>query len=147
MNALSKTQYVYQIRNKVSNRRYIGSAGCLPCGRWAQHVSDLRNGNGNPRFQAEWNQYPSMEYWEFSVLEEISPKLPHGKLEQRKAEFITSVEDSLRLNMPKRTTNTRDKHAEVIRLIEAGVKYTEIRDQVGISVGMISKIRKSLLTT
>lgn len=147
MNSLSKRQYIYQIRSKVTGRRYVGSAGTSPFGRWSEHISALRNGNGNERFQAEWDQYPSLEYWDFSVLEEIAPKLTPGDLLKREAEHITAVDDSLRLNMPCRTTTTCDKHAQVVELLSQGVKYTEIRDTVGISMGMISRIRSKSLVS
>jgi hypothetical protein len=63
-------------------------------------------------------------------------------LRQLEAEWILKVPSELRLNMPNQTTTTREKHAEVIKMLAEGRRYIDIREKVGISLGMISRIKQ-----
>ena len=59
---------VYQILNKVNNKRYIGSSICLRVRR-NQHINKLRkNKHANKKLQYSFNKYTE-EAFEFSILE------------------------------------------------------------------------------
>jgi hypothetical protein len=66
------------------------------------------------------------------------------ELRRLEADWILKVPSELRLNMPNQTTTTRERHAEVVRLLATGARYVTIRDKVGISLGMISSIKQNL---
>lgn len=146
MKWLTSKQYVYQILNRETDARYIGSSEVGPFARWAAVVSDLRNKRGTARLQAHWETYSSLIFWEFTILVEITPKVSTRELRAREAEFVAEIPEHLRLNMPHRTTVARDKYNQVVQLLQKGVRYVDIRDTVGISMGMISKIKQSTQT-
>lgn len=140
MKWLSKTQYVYAITNTVTGARYVGSTEVSPFGRWADLILELRRGDGNARFQAAWAAHPSLTFWTFQVLVEISPKVDTRRLRAIEAEHITGVAESYRLNMP----GLRDEaYARVMELLATGAKYADIRDETGVSMGMISKLKNT----
>lgn len=59
---------VYQIRNTVTERIYIGSASRGFKNRWTNHVNDLRkNRHGNRYLQRAWNKYGESAF-EFTIL-------------------------------------------------------------------------------
>lgn len=141
----SVKHYIYLIRCKTTNRQYIGSSSGFPAHRWAEHWSNLRNKHHiNKRFQQEWDAHPSLVEWEFSTLEVIDKRIDRRILQQIEAGYIIALPESLRLNMPCRTTVSLEKHEHVEKLLRAGMRYCDIRDKVGISVGMISKIKKRM---
>lgn len=54
---MSKLAGIYQIRNTVNEKRYIGSAAVF-ARRWGQHREQLRKGKHHARhLQAAWNKY------------------------------------------------------------------------------------------
>jgi group I intron endonuclease len=64
-------QAIYQIKNKVNGKIYIGSTNNLNK-RWNNHRSKLRNGeHENSYLQQAWNKYGE-DAFEFSVLEEVN---------------------------------------------------------------------------
>ena len=66
------TSGIYEIKNKINGRRYIGSAANIKV-RWMQHVSLLkRNRHDNKHLQHAWDKY-SADAFEFNVLELCFP--------------------------------------------------------------------------
>jgi group I intron endonuclease len=62
---------VYQIRNTINNKRYIGSAIDIK-GRWRIHKRHLRKGiHGNDYLQKAWNKSGEIVF-EFSILEKVN---------------------------------------------------------------------------
>jgi len=58
---------VYEIRNTVNNKWYVGSSRNIKS-RWATHKYSLRKGrHGNPHLQNAWNKYGE-DAFEFNVL-------------------------------------------------------------------------------
>ena len=60
MTVLSKACGVYQIRNLVNNKRYVGSAAGEKGlhGRWSNHKSCLKRGVGHNQYlQASWDKF------------------------------------------------------------------------------------------
>lgn len=68
-NSLSDTNAsgIYQIRNLVNDKRYIGSAVHL-ARRWRQHRCDLAKGRHNPKLQNAWRKYGEASF-AFEVIE------------------------------------------------------------------------------
>ena len=63
---------VYQIRNTINDKIYIGSSINIEK-RWVRHKRDLVKGNHrNRHLQRAWNKYGE-ENFEFSILEECEP--------------------------------------------------------------------------
>jgi group I intron endonuclease len=64
---------IYQIRNVVNGKLYVGSAVCIEK-RWSQHWRRLASKrHDNPRLQSAWYSYgPAL--FEFSVLEFVQDK-------------------------------------------------------------------------
>jgi len=68
------TSGIYQIRNKINKKIYIGSAINI-VERWQRHVRLLnRNKHTNKHLQSAWNKYGS-ENFEFTILEECEKEL------------------------------------------------------------------------
>jgi len=138
----SVKQYVYQMRCRPTDQRYIGSTHYFPTGRWYGHWLNCKQKKANKLLQAAYEAHPSLVDWEFSVLEEISPRIKLAKLYQREAFWILTIPESLRLNFRSGPIITAEKYMEVLRRLATGVRYVDVRDQLGISMGMISKINR-----
>lgn len=65
---------VYQIRNTVNGKLYVGSAAKGFTPRWTKHRSDLRNGSHHsPKLQRAWNKYGE-ESFVFEVIVRCAPE-------------------------------------------------------------------------
>tara|TARA_R110000824_G_scaffold387512_1_gene582847 strand:- start:279 stop:854 length:576 start_codon:yes stop_codon:yes gene_type:complete len=114
MTVLSKVCGVYQIRNLVNNKRYVGSAAGKKglIGRWNNHRSCLiRRTHHNQHLQASWDKHGS-DAFVFEVLaicesDECLP-LEQKLLDSGKFEYniFTHVVDSRGY---RHTTETREK--------------------------------------
>lgn len=61
---------IYQIRNLINDKRYIGFTHKFNA-RWTDHKKKLnQNRHGNPHLQTAWNKYGS-ENFVFEILEVI----------------------------------------------------------------------------
>ena len=61
---------IYQIRNRINGKRYVGSAVNVQC-RWREHLGDLRNqSHHNAHLQRAFNRYRE-DAFTFSILEYI----------------------------------------------------------------------------
>jgi group I intron endonuclease len=68
-----KAAGVYQIKNLVNGKIYIGSSVTLSV-RYSTHLKNLRQGTHvNPKLQSSWNKHGETSF-EFSVLEYCDPK-------------------------------------------------------------------------
>lgn len=66
---------VYAIRNRVNQKRYVGSAAKSLDSRWYFHRWELRNrSHGNRHLQAAWNKYGEGSFV-FEVLEKCEPEV------------------------------------------------------------------------
>ncbi len=78
-------QGIYEIRNKLNGKRYIGSSIDIEK-RWKGHKRDLKAGNhGNPHLQNAFNKY-GIENFLFMELEEI--KGDKSSLYKREQEYL-----------------------------------------------------------
>ena len=63
---------VYQIRNAINDKIYIGSAVNIQK-RWREHISALKKNKHHSRYlQRSWNKYGEKNF-EFVILEECEP--------------------------------------------------------------------------
>lgn len=63
---------IYQIVNKVNNKRYIGSSINIKQ-RWSAHKSELRNNkHSNKHLQAAWNYYGEAAF-KFELMWSVEP--------------------------------------------------------------------------
>lgn len=140
---MSDKYWIYQIQCVKTGQTYIGQTGKPnPCWRWSDHILDLSNGRSAcPLLQEAWNETPNLTQWQFRALDRIEGKVMAN---HREAELILEVEDHKRLNTKSTSTVSLARKKEVEKMLLEGFRYIDIRDTVGISLGMISKIHKTL---
>lgn len=83
---------VYQIRNVINNKIYIGSSKNI-YKRWKTHISRLKyNKHCNSYLQSAWNKYGE-DNFEFSILEEVNNLDELKNLEQYYIDTLQPFED------------------------------------------------------
>ncbi len=140
---LNDIYWLYAIECVPTGKVYIGKTGKPnPCWRWADHFVDLRNGiSQSPLLQQAWDEYPEFTHWRFSTLDKVEGK---RQASEQEAKLILETPESLRLNTSKTSMLSLERRQTVERLLSEGRRYIDIRDEVGISLGMISKIKKTM---
>ena len=103
---------VYQIRNLVNGKRYIGSASVSFDKRWTAHLGHLRRGTHHSRYlQNTWTKHGE-KIFEFEILEECSPDLclvrEQCYLDAEKPEYNTCMTVGSRHGVP-HSKATKDK--------------------------------------
>jgi len=77
---------IYQIRNTINNKLYIGSS-ISPLARRNQHWSKLnKNEHGNPRLQEEWNQFGAGSFV-FEIVNNLG-KVSEEELEELEQAYL-----------------------------------------------------------
>src|SRR5690625_6839074 len=91
---------IYAIKNKMNNKRYIGSSTNINR-RLKAHLSDLRKGRGPKKIQKDFDKYGENSF-EFSVVETtLKPRKELLKLEDyyiKKFNALSEDRKSTRLN-------------------------------------------------
>ena len=77
---------IYQIRNTVNGKLYVGSAVSIGL-RWRQHRCEAAKGRHNRIFQNAWGKYGE-DAFEFSVLEFVDDK---SRLIEREQHYIDAL--------------------------------------------------------
>jgi group I intron endonuclease len=77
---------IYQIRNIVNGKRYVGSAVNLRA-RWRQHQCELRKGRHNPHLQSSWRKHGAGAFV-FEIIERIDDV---NTLIEREQHFIDTL--------------------------------------------------------
>lgn len=77
---------IYQIRNLVNGKRYIGSAVCF-AKRWRQHRCELGKGRHNPKLQNAWRKHGQQAF----IFEIIEVVLDKGQLIEREQHYLSSL--------------------------------------------------------
>jgi group I intron endonuclease len=155
-----KISGIYAIRNKINNKRYVGSSKSVYY-RWKQqHLTELRsNTHFNTYLQYSWNKYGE-DNFEFIVIEECDLKLlteresfwiEHYKSWDRQfgynlirivnGRIVMSEETRLKMsnNLKQRwntkleTYYTEGIHAKILQLYESGISKNSIAKQLRIS--------------
>jgi group I intron endonuclease len=62
--------FIYLIRNKVNDKKYIGLTKRTPEVRWKGHKTQIKHGRGCPILRQAVQKY-GWEAFEFSVLEDV----------------------------------------------------------------------------
>ena len=107
---IDNTSGIYQIRNKVDGKVYIGSAVLLPK-RWREHKSDLRNNKHHSiKLQRAYNKYGE-ESFVFEILELVEDKAQLINREQYYIDKCDAVKTGYNIN---KTAGSRlgMKHSE-----------------------------------
>lgn len=132
--------WLYVIECIPTGQKYVGQTGKPnPCWRWSDHVLDLRLGKHKSElFQIAWNTYPCLTQWQFRAIDRAAGKRAANL---READLILAIPVEMRLNSKKTSTVSLARLRNVQEMLLAGRKYIDIRDEAGISLGMISKIR------
>lgn len=87
MENIPRTPGIYQIRNIINNKLYVGSAVNMRA-RWQKHLSKLRhNKHDNSHLQNAYNTYGS-ENFVFEIIEHVQDK---SKLIEREQHYIDAL--------------------------------------------------------
>ncbi len=142
---LNDRYWLYAMECIPTGQLYIGQTGRPnPCWRWSEHFVALRNGTSHNRLlQAVWHKYPALTYWQFRVLDVVNGKWAAN---HREADLILDTPEEKRLNSNKTSTMGLVKRRRIESMLQLGCRYVDIRDTVGVSLGMISKIKRVGLT-
>lgn len=135
--------WLYAIECVVTGQVYVGQTlKPNPCMRWMIHINELRNKKScAPLLQAVWNKHPTPTKWRFQVLDEARGARATN---YREAELILEVPEHLRLNEHTKPIISIEKHRQVEAMLLAGRKYDDIHIKVGVSTGLISKIKRAM---
>lgn len=140
---LNNTYWIYSMECIPTKQIYIGQTGKPnPCWRWADHMVELRNGiSQSPLLQEAWDATQDWTQWIFRILAKVEGKRTANF---REAELILELPESRRLNTNKTSTVSLARRRRVAAMLQEGRRYIDIRDAVGVSMGMISKIKRTL---
>lgn len=138
--------WIYEIKCLKTDKRYVGQTGQMsPFSRWSEHMRMLSNNKSPSRLlQEEWVNYPSVVFWSFRVLAFVLGKRTANNED---AKHILETPDKMRLNCPGRSTESYARRMKAESMISSGVIYRDIKKETGLSVGMISKIKSSMLNS
>lgn len=147
---------VYNIRNIVNNKRYIGSSKDI-YGRWTVHLRNLENKkHPNDHLQKAWNKY-GKENFEFAILEECDENIRY-KIEQEWCDLFEAYNPDKGYNIAKVVTCgtnrftmddikngkskiSYDQFNKILDLlINTNMPMTQIADEVGVSKILVHNI-------
>lgn len=133
------TTCIYEIRNTLSDRRYVGSSDA-PFGRFNGHYRQLtENRHTNGRLQQDWN-HSKVSDWTFRLLETA---VPIDCKITREGEWIQRLRPFYNIKQISRSELAREEKIEMIlRLRQKGLQYRQIAEQTGVSLGSISYVMK-----
>ena len=98
MEWIPNTSGVYQIRNIVNGKVYVGSAVYLRR-RWNRHLSYLRNNaHANKKLQYAFNKYGENNFV-FEILEEVSDKTQLTAVEQKYIDKLDAVHSGYNIRL------------------------------------------------
>lgn len=90
---------IYEIVNKITNKRYVGSAARSFSKRWNLHVCELKhNRHHSCHLQNAWNKYGA-ENFEFNILEKVEDKTKCTEREQHWIDFHNAANDEYGYNI------------------------------------------------
>lgn len=105
----------------------------------------LRNRtHSSPRLQEEWNRFPDLTHWSFRVLARVEGKRQANEVEAR---CLLQVPEEKRLSLKSKTAVQITLLERITELLVAGVKYKDIANELGISMGTISHVKNCGSTT
>lgn len=125
----NKKSGVYQIRNKINNKLYIGSSVNIQK-RFRCHKTDLNKGRHHNRYlQRAWNKYKE-DSFEFIILEFVNNKDELLKMEQKYMDELRSYEGDIGYNNSKKAGNClgvkhTDETKKKMSISSTGFKHTE----------------------
>ena len=122
--------WIYQIRNKVNNKIYIGSTNNLKR-RWESHIYQLKNNiHHSIKLQKAWNKYGE-DNFEFSIIEEFNSDNEDDKYikEQYYLDLYESYTDK-GYNM----SNIADTRKLFKRINSENTVFTKITKEVAIAI-------------
>ena len=122
--------WIYQIRNKVNNKIYIGSTNNLER-RWENHIYQLKNNiHHSIKLQKAWNKYGE-DNFEFSIIEEFNSDNEDDKYikEQYYLDLYESYTDK-GYNM----SNVADTRKLFKRIKSENSVFTKITKEVAIAI-------------
>ena len=134
--------WIYEIECIPTAQVYVGQTIKSPMSRWSEHMSALMNNNSiSPLFQKAWDEHPDITQWRFRILGHAVGKVNANHVE---AKLILDSPKPLRLNSEKTSTLSLEKRLVVEQMLQDGIRYVDINAHTGVSMGMISKIKKAL---
>lgn len=130
---------VYEIRNCVTEQKYVGISKSSWQFRIQTHLSLLSNNRHfNTKFQEAWNKSSGITDWAFRVLKTDLPSKRQATNEESK--ILLNSQPDLVLNEISKTgiSIAVIRQVRALRKKKIGVKV--IAEQLGITMGTVSKI-------
>lgn len=113
-------QGIYEIKNIINNKTYIGQSLDIK-GRWKGHLQDLENNkHHNIHLQQSWNKH-GKENFKFNILEEVKEENKLTSREQFWMDTKNSLNPKLGYNIReagirgKHSKETRDKISKIVK--------------------------------
>ena len=147
------TAIIYGIKNKKTNKYYVGSTRELEI-RWKSHTILLDRKEHSPKLQVAWDEsHP--DDWEWVILEQNVPIIHQFHSEQYWIDtldaynngFNTSPRAGSYICLDKRgykkiIDEREDDVLEMLTQIESGVTYRKIASNFGVSLGFLTKTKE-----
>ncbi len=132
---------IYSISNMHTKDVYVGGTSTLPFGRWSQHIADLKmHRHGSRKLQVLWDEHPTLQAWEFRILES---EVPADVLLSREQFWFDKLSPTLngttRISRMVSLSKTRQR---VLAMLAAGENYRAISKETGCSLGTITNIKR-----
>jgi len=152
-NTSDKRGVVYAIRNRKTNKVYIGSTLGDVKPRWKQHIRKLMARKHSEAMQTDWNA-TTEEDWQFTVLEADIPNDLRGLVETYWIQRFDSanpekgyntVKQYMRRWNSRRARKMEETMGAVVQMLKDGKTYRSIAEETGISVGTVSNIKNEQL--
>lgn len=116
-------QYLYEIRNKINNKRYIGRTNNIKA-RWNRHRNELRNNKHHCIYlQRAWNKYGE-ENFEFSI---IDTRETLEEIQELESSYINVLDNTKLYNVSKMSSggdliSYHPNRNEIVERITEGVR-------------------------
>lgn len=121
---------IYEIRNKVNGKRYIGSTSREFKERWKEHRYELRSGrHHSPHLQHSWDFHGEINF-EFTILEEINNWTYEEQILEREQWYFDTYEPEYNCVLTAEYTFPKQRK---------GKTYTITKDEKNITFSNLAK--------
>jgi uncharacterized protein YerC len=132
----SRNGTIYYIEG--NGESYVGQTYGNPGTRWSSHINDILT------CKAPYTTCGGdISNWKFSVLE-VVPIRSKFELDEREMVWVNKLSPTLNTVKAMTAAQTKEsKYQRVKELLLEGKTYRQIRDEVGVSLGLITRISRN----
>lgn len=114
MREIVKVKGIYQIKNKITEKLYVGSSSNIGL-RWQSHIQELMCGNHvNSKIQDDFNKY-GLTSFEFSILDIITNNNNLLKVEQK---YLNTIDFESNYNIYNSLKTDNTVNPDYVRFID-----------------------------